>query len=319
MQGLPIKRTLDRIPGGLMLVPLMLGALLETVAPALPDFLGSFSGALVHGSMPILAVFYVCTGASITFSAAPVVLRTGFSLLATKALIGVLVGAVAGHFLGDQPIAGGALAGLSTLALIAAVNDTNGGLYMALTTQFGSPRHAAAYSVMSLESGPFLTMLTLGVVGLAAFPWSMLLGAVLPLLLGVLLGNLDPELREFLGRGAPILIPFFAFSLGTTLDLSSLWRTGVLGVALGLSVTLVSGALLFLVDRLNGGNGVAGLAASSTAGNASAVPAIIAAANPAYASAARQATLLVSTSVVVTAFATPILTAWWAKRIGRTP
>lgn len=311
---LPIKRTLDRIPGGLMVIPLLLGALTVSVAPRLPELLGSFTGALFRGSLPILAVFYVCTGATITFAAAPNVLRKGGLLLLTKAFCGVLVGAIGGHFLGDQPLTSGAFAGLSTLALVAAINDTNGGLYVALTAQYGSPQQAAAYSVMSLESGPFLTMLTLGVVGLTAFPWTVLLGAVLPLLVGMLLGNLDPELREFLGRGAPMLIPFFAFSLGATLNLSSLWTTGGLGIALGLAVTVVSGALLFLVDRLSGGNGVAGLAASSTAGNASAVPMLVAAANPAYAPAARQATLLVATSVVVTALVTPMVTAWWAKR-----
>jgi 2-keto-3-deoxygluconate permease len=61
------------------------------------------------------------------------------------------------------------------------MNDTNGGLYMALMGQYGAPRDVAAYSVMSLESGPFLTMVTLGVAGLSAFPWPTLVGGILPL------------------------------------------------------------------------------------------------------------------------------------------
>jgi uncharacterized membrane protein len=35
---------------------------------------------------------------------------------------------------------------------------------------------------MSLESGPFLNMVTLGVAGLAAFQWPTLVGAILALL-----------------------------------------------------------------------------------------------------------------------------------------
>ncbi len=315
--SLPLKRTLERIPGGMMIVPLLLGALIASFFPRLPAFFGSFTGALFTGAIPILAVFFVCLGANIEFRTAPAVLRKGGLLLGTKVLCGVLVGLVAGRLLGEAPVTGGVFAGISTLALVAAVNDTNGGLYMALVTQYGSPRDVAAYSVMSLETGPFLTMITLGLAGLSAFPWPVLLGAVLPLVVGMILGNLDPEMREFLGRALMVLIPFFAFALGAGLDLHNVWRAGVLGLLLGLSVTAFSGTLLFIVDRLGGGTGVSGLAASSTAGNAAAVPMLIAAANPAYAPAAASATLLVSASVVVTALTTPLVTAWWAGRLAK--
>jgi 2-keto-3-deoxygluconate permease len=167
---------------------------------------------------------------------------------------------------------------------------------------------------MSLESGPFLTIVTLNVAGLSAFPWPTLLGAILPLAVGMILGNLDPDLRAFFGRAVPVLIPFFAFALGAGINLQHVWQGGFAGLLLGLGVVVFSGAFLFLGDRLSGGNGVAGLAAASTAGNAAAVPALVAAANPAYSDAAKHATALVSASVVVTAIVVPFLTAWWAGR-----
>jgi 2-keto-3-deoxygluconate permease len=315
--SLPLKRTLERIPGGMMIVPLLLGALIANLAPGLPKFFGSFTAAMFTGSLPILAVFFVCLGATIQFRATPTILRKGGVLLGSKILCGILVGVVAGRLLGERPVVGGVFAGLSTLALVTAINDTNGGLYMALMAQYGKPDEAAAYSVMSLESGPFITMVTLGVAGLSAFPWPVLLGAILPLLVGLLLGNIDPEMREFLSRAVTVVIPFFAFALGATLDLTHVWRMGGLGIALGLSVTLVSGAVLFCMDRLTGGTGVAGLAASSTAGNAAAVPMLVALANPAYRPAAGPATLLVSASIVVTALSTPLVTAWWAGRLAK--
>ena len=314
MKTLPIKDTLDRIPGGFMIVPLLLGCALATLAPAVPKFLGSFSGALFGNPLPVLAVFYVCVGATVAFETTPYILKKGGVLLLTKAACGLACAIALGRTLGTAPVSGGFFAGLSALAVVAAVNDTNGGLYMALTGQYGRTRDAAAYSVMSLESGPFLTMLTLGVAGLAAFPWPAMVGAVLPLLLGMVLGNVDPKMREFLGRGVPVLIPFFSFTLGTTIDARNLWHAGLLGLALGLFVVAFSGTVLWLADRATGGTGVAGLAAASTAGNAAAVPAIIAAANPSYAEAAKDATVLVSASVVVTAVVVPLLTAWAARR-----
>jgi len=313
--SIPIKSTIDRIPGGMMTLPLAAGAVLATFAPSAPSFFGSFTGALFTGSLPILAVFFVCIGSEVSVASLPRVLRKGGVLLGTKVLLGIAVGVLVGHWIGIQPVASGWFAGFSTLAVVAAINDTNGGLYMALINQYGRPEDAASYSVMALESGPFFTMITLGVAGLSAFPWQTLVGAILPLAVGMLLGNLDPELRKFLGNAAPMLIPFFAFALGATLNLKLVWTAGLAGVALGIGVALVSSCFLVIADRLIGGNGTAGIAASATAGNAAAVPALVAASNPKYIPAAASATVLVACSVIVTSIAAPFLTAWWSSRV----
>jgi 2-keto-3-deoxygluconate permease len=314
---IPIKRAIERVPGGMMVVPLLLGAVIATFFPGTPKFFGSFTGALFSGALTILAVFYVCMGASIDFKATPYILKKGGTLFAVKIGIAIILGIVFGRFLGESPVTSGVFAGISTLAIVASMNDTNGGLYMALMGQYGRPRDVGAYTIMSLESGPFLTMVTLGVAGLSAFPWQTLVGSILPLLVGMLLGNLDREMREFLSRAIPVMIPFFAFALGTGLDLGRIWQAGLLGLALGVAVVVVTGIPLFLADRLTGGTGVAGVAAASTAGNAAAVPAIVAAANPAYAEAAAPATILVAATVVVTAILVPVMTAWTARSFGQ--
>ena len=315
MAQFPIKRTIERIPGGMMIVPLLIGSLVATFMPDTPKFFGSFTNALFTGALPILAVFYVCMGASINIKATPYLLKKGGTLLITKVGIAVLIGIVLGHFLGEQPISSGLFAGISTLAVVAAMNDTNGGLYMALMGQYGRSEDVGAYSVMSLESGPFLTMVTLGIAGLSAFPWPTLVGSILPLALGMLLGNLDRDMRDFLAKAVPVMIPFFALALGASLDLHNVWQAGLLGLGMGVAVVVLTGIPLFFADRLTGGTGVAGVAAATTAGNAAAVPALIAAANPVYAEAAKSATILVAACVVVTAILAPILTAAVAKRV----
>ena len=315
----PIKRSIDRLPGGMMVVPLLAGSLIATFFPGAPSFFGSFTAALFGGALTILAVFYVCMGASIEFRATPYILKKGGVLFAVKIVVAIVLGVIFGHVLGEAPVPSGVFAGVSTLAVVAALNDTNGGLYMALMGQYGRPRDVGAYTIMSLESGPFLTMVTLGVAGLSAFPWQTLVGSVLPLLVGMVLGNLDREMRAFLGRAIPVMIPFFAFALGAGLNLAKIWQAGLLGLALGVAVVVVTGVPLFLADRATGGTGVAGVAAASTAGNAAAVPAIVAAANPAYGASAPSATILVAACVVVTSILVPIVTAWTAARFGDAP
>ncbi len=312
---IPIKKTIERIPGGLMLVPLMTGALLTTLAPHAGAFFGSFTNGLFTGALPILAVFYVCMGAQISFRAVPQVIKRGGVLMFAKLVMGSIAASLLGHFLGVDPIHSGPLAGLSALAVVASINDTNGGLYMALMEQYGTPTESAAYSIMALEAGPFFTMISLGVAGLSSFPWPTLLGAILPLVLGIILGNLDHDLRAFLSKAPPILIPFFAFAIGATLDLRKVWDAGLTGIILGLLVVIVSSIVLIPVDRLAGGNGTAGVAAATTAGNAAAVPMLVASANPAYRNAAGPATMLVASCVIITSLLAPILTAQWNKRV----
>jgi 2-keto-3-deoxygluconate permease len=297
-----------------MLIPLLGGCALANLAPNLPKFFGSFTGALFGNPMPILAMAFVCIGARVELAATPHMLKKGGVLLLTKALCGLACAFILARMIGDGVVQNGFFAGLSVLAVVTAVNDTNGGLYMALMGQYGRPQDAAAYSVMSLESGPFLTMLTLGAAGLSSFPWPTMVGAILPLLVGMLLGNLDPKMRTFLGGAVPVLIPFFAFALGTTIDAHNLWHAGLLGILLGVFVVCFTGVALWFADKLSGGTGLAGVAAASTAGNAAAVPVIIAAANPAYAPAAQSATILVSASVIVTDLLVPVITARLASR-----
>jgi 2-keto-3-deoxygluconate permease len=90
---------------------------------------------------------------------------------------------------------------------------------------------------------------------------------------------------------------------------------GLPGVLLGLTVIVVTGTVCILADKLLGGTGIAGAAASSTAGNSAAVPQAVALADPSYAAVAGAATVQVAASVIVTAILTPLLTSWWSRRV----
>jgi 2-keto-3-deoxygluconate permease len=82
-------------------------------------------------------------------------------------------------------------------------------------------------------------------------------------------------------------------------------------------VLVVTGFVCILADRLFGGTGIAGAAASSTAGNSAAVPQAVALADASYAPVAPAATVQVAASVIVTAILTPLLTSWWYRRVVR--
>ncbi|MEY8734667.1 2-keto-3-deoxygluconate permease [Peribacillus frigoritolerans] len=310
-----IKAAIEKIPGGMMVVPLFIGALIHTIFPDTANFFGGFTGAMLTGTASILAVFFFCVGATIDVKQSGYIARKGFTLLFGKVVFAALLGYGAALLLPENGIQTGLFSGLSVLVLIAAFNETNGGLYTALMTKLGRTQDAAAFPFISIESGPFFTMIILGVGGLATFPWQTIVSTLIPFAVGMIVGNIDKECREFFGQAVPVLIPFFALALGFGLDFGMIVKSGFMGILMGVAVVFLSGGVLYLLDRyVTGSDGVAGVAASSTAGAAVAVPFIIAELNPQFAPVAESATAIIATSVLVTAILTPMLTMWVAKK-----
>jgi 2-keto-3-deoxygluconate permease len=230
-----------------------------------------------------------------------------FAKIGVAAIIAVIVG----------KLFGGNLWGYSTLALMAALNDTNGGMFLALTSVMGDKDDAGTYVPQSIETGPFVTMLVLVGAGLAHIPWLTMVSVIAPIAAGAILGNLDDDLRKFFTSHEPLVVPFMAFTLGQNINLHSVVASGLPGIFLGFFVLVVTGAVCICADILLGGSGIAGAAASSTAGNAAAVPKAVALADPSYAAIAPAATVQVAASVIVTAVLTPLLTSFMYKRVHR--
>jgi len=306
-----IYKFINRVPGGLMVVPLFIGMVINTFFPTLLQ-IGGFTQALSGAGYPTMLGMYLFTvGTKMTMRAAPRMLVRGLGLLSAKVGTATLFALAVAHLFG------GNLLGLSTLAVMVAMSDTNGGMFLALTGVMGDKDDTGTYVVQSIETGPFLTMLIFVGTGLAVIPWLTMVSVIAPIVAGAILGNLDDDLREFFGSHEPIIVPFMAFTLGQTINLKSVVTAGLPGVALGLTVVMVTGAVCILVDRLLGGSGVAGAAASSTAGNSAAVPQAVALADPTFSAVAPAATVQVAASVIVTAIMTPLLTAWWYRKVGR--
>ena len=304
-----IYRFVNRVPGGMMVVPLFIGMVINTFFPNLLK-IGGFTQALTGIGYPtILGMYLFTVGTKMTIRAAPRMLLRGFGLLTAKVGTATLFAlAVARFFDGD-------VLGLSTLAVMVAMSDTNGGMFLALTSVMGNKEDSGTYVVQSIETGPFLTMLIFVGTGLAIIPWLTMVSVIAPIVVGALLGNLDDDIRAFFGSHEPIIVPFMAFTLGQTINLKSVVTAGVPGIVLGLTVLVVTGFVCIVADRLLGGTGIAGAAASSTAGNSAAVPQAVALADPTYLPVAPAATIQVTASVIVTAILTPLVTSWWYRKV----
>ena len=307
-----ILKTVKKIPGGLMVVPLLLGAIINTVCGGTlwTMFDGTFTTYLwKSGAMPILAVFIFCNATTINFKRAGVTIYKGVVITAVKVGLGLVIGLLCGAIFGEA-----GFLGLSTLAIVGAVSNSNGGLYAALAGEYGDATDVGAVSILSINDGPFFTMLALGAAGVANIPMSMLVGCIVPVIVGCILGNLDEDIREFCEPGATMLIPFFAFPLGAGLNIMNLITAGAPGILLGVGCTVITGLGGYIVYRLlKMDHPEVGGAIGTTAGNAAATPAAVAAADATLLAVSEAATAQITAAIIVTAILCPIFVSWLHK------
>lgn len=308
-----ILKTVQKVPGGLMVIPLLLGVLLNTFIPNVLQ-MGGLTTAIFSsaGANTLIACFLVCVGSQIQLRQGGQVLKRGIVLLLAKFLAGASLGWMIGAIFGMEGILG-----LSTLAIISSVTNSNGGLFMSLVGQFGDETDVASQAILNINDGPFLTLVALGASGMGDIPFKSLAAAILPIVIGLILGNLDKEVSTFLKPGLNVMIPFFAFCLGAGISLGNLVKGGVSGVALGFITVFWSGLICCLVDKfILKRPGYAGWAVASAAGNSVATPAAVGAAAVTFQPFVESATVQCAAAVIVTVIMVPIMTSWAAKKWG---
>ena len=175
---------MSSIPGANILVPLLLGCLLNTLFPDLFKTLGSFTlGMTQQGAGPLVGAFLLIVGTTISFKSAPAAAARGAIIIAVKQIVVVAVSLLILYVFNDN------LFGISAMVMLAACTGANNAMYAGLMGTMGNEAERGAVAITTLVVGPPVTMIVLGAAGQAPIGWS-LVGAILPIVVGIILGNL---------------------------------------------------------------------------------------------------------------------------------
>lgn len=306
----PMVNFMNKIPGGIMLIPLLVGCTLNSFFPDFLQIGGATTGVLTSTNA-FLGAFFVCVGANLSISGAGKALKVGAVVTLAKLVASIAVGLIASHIFNDN------LLGLSAVAIISGMSNSNGGMFTVLTKMYGDDADQGAIAVVSLNDGPFFTMIALGSAGMADIPLMALVAALVPLVIGIILGNLDPKMKRLLNEAEPVIIVFLAVAVGCSMNFSQIISGGFGGIVLGLMTLIIGGIITVFFDRITGGTGIAGAAISTVAGNAVATPLAVAGADPSIYDAAVIATPQVAAAMIITAILCPFFTAFVNKHFRR--
>jgi 2-keto-3-deoxygluconate permease len=307
-----ILATIKKVPGGLIVIPMLFVTLINTFVPQVLLIGGISTATFSAGTLAFIGMNLFCVGAQINPRGVLESLKRGAVLVVATFLAGFIPTLLLIYFFGDEGVMG-----ITPLMIMACVTSINCGIYLGLMETIGDKYDLGAQSLLSLSTGPFFALIGLGAAGVASFDVVALIASVGTMVVGFILGNLDEEIRKFLGSGVMFTLPFIGFCLGSHLNLMDIANGGMVGVILGLLTMVLSFIFLVPADKfILRRPGYAAVANCSSAGSAVAVPAIVAGVSPNLLSQVSAATTAIAASAIITAFLCPVLTSIAMKKWG---
>lgn len=299
---------MKKIPGGLVIIPLVIAVLIATFFPQAFQVGGYVTALFYNGNAAMMGLFLIICGSSINVKQVGMPLYKGVALTGMKFLLGVILGLLVGKICGPA-----GFLGITPFVMIAAITNSNGSLYISLSSQFGNSTDTGAISLLSLNDGPFFTLVALGATGLASVPIMSLVATLIPILIGFAWGNIDKGFRKACSSAQPIITFFMTISIGSKTDVRTIITAGAAGIILGM-ISVSTAVFFFYLFNLmlpKKERNAMGAAIGTTALNSAMTPAAVAEADPSMAKYTEMATAQCATASIITLFLCPFIVAFF--------
>lgn len=308
---------MKKIPGGLLLVPMIVSAIINTIdTNNVLSRLGGATNALLtqDGINYIIGAVCFCSGATISIKKLFNILKKQGVLILVKTAVVVALGMLFISLFGNSGVFG-----VAAITFIAIICSTNPALYLSLVGDYGTEEDQGAFGLIGLMCVPAYPLLIFGISQRTQIDWTPIISTLIPILLGMLIGNLDKDMAAFFRPGLAIFTPLMGWAFGASINIIDAFQAGLIGIVLMVVFYLVNLPALYTAEKkLLKSTGVSAAAMTSVAGLSVSVPALAAQANPELLNFVPAATAQIAMVVVLTSVLTPIITRWVAKRNGVT-
>lgn len=219
---LPIFRIMHLFPGAVTVFALLITATVNTIGLAYGVNVWAFMGDPVqtlfsnHGLLGMMGLMLFFIGTQTDIRKMKKLVHIGIPLLLVKH--GVIYGAAVAFFFlfGYEGIGG-----ISFVLFLGCMAVQNAGIYSGVADAYADDADRAFISISFFMYLPALPLIALSGTQGAPINYISLISTVVPLALGLLLGNLDPRIPPMFAKGNSMIAMFLGFQFGSFIDFVS--------------------------------------------------------------------------------------------------
>ncbi len=304
-------KLMKRFPGGTLLIPMLVAAIINTFLPNAFK-IGGFTEAFFTGKSLsfILGAAIFLSGCCLKISTLKGILKRYGLLLFVRLAINAFVSILFFKIFGLKGIFG-----ISAVAFMVTLTSINPTLFLALVRDFGDDVDISAFGFVSMIETPVVPMLIYGLTSPTAIDFMPILSTLLPLIIGIIVGNLDHELGAFLGTGMAFIIFMLGWAVGININILEAFRAGFAGLIMSVIYYIISFVPIYLVERfVQKRRGISSIGLATMAGVSASFPLVMANVHPELKPFTSGASAIVSFGVVITSFISPYLAKLFYKK-----
>lgn len=297
---------MQKIPAGTFLVPMVISMLLYSFWPNLFKIGGSTEMFFGGGGVNFIIGFLVfASGTTVDIHSIGKTLKHHGSLLLFNAIWSILLSVGFLLMFGYEGIWG-----ISGLGFVTVIMSTNPAVYLSIITEYGDVADGAIYPLSGILALPPIPLIIFSVYesgGFVGVDWMPIISVFLPLIAGMILGNIDKEFSKVFGVCIGALLPILGWSLGQSMNLFEAIESGLSGIIVTVFFLVLMIPVYFFDTKALKENGIMGLGQMTVAGVSTAVPAAVVSTMPSLQPYMTSATAQVLMACIITSVVMPIL------------
>lgn len=300
-------KLMRKVPAGTFLIPMIVSMVIYSFFPDLFR-IGGPSEAFFSssGTNYIIGLLVFASGTTVDLKKIGKLLKHQGALVIFKILISTILSFIFLFLFGLDGIWG-----ISGLGFVAVMLSSNPAINLSITNAYGEKDDSAIYPFAVIPSLPAIPLIILSVYingGFSGIDWMPVISVFLPLIVGIVLGNIDTDFGEVFGAVMPASLMLLGWLLGQNMNMFDAIQSGVSGIIVTIIFILLEMPISYFFEkRVLHYEGYSAIALATVAGVSTSVPAVAAAALPQLEPYVTSATAQVLMATIITSIVAPLI------------